>query len=151
MFYPGRLWCFTKYDQAIEGFARPIGPKNASTITELCLYESWFFLDKYFWLLPGLKRLHFKKSRNMEWYKKMTWRARKPTSSVIVDGEIWGPEKLKMYQGDIYNTTFHTDRLSAFLISCQLQSGIDLNSLSTDCTQTEVRIDSPLVSCALPL
>lgn len=106
VFHPGKLGCITKYCQAIEGFAEAIGPENASTITEVCLYESWFLVGKYLSLLPGLKCLHFKKSGNVEWYKKMTWWAQKRASLIIVhDGEVWGPEKWDLYPGECWNTT----------------------------------------------
>ena len=114
VFHPGDFQDPMLHLRALKAFKQAIGPKNASTITEICVYESWVFLEGHLSRLPGLKRLHVKKARNVEWDSKLpqverykgvpSWVRMRPSLAgmlkslvIVYDGVIWGPEDRKKF------------------------------------------------------
>lgn len=101
--YPEHEWDKFKYRREIEHFTDAIGPRNASTITELYLLQGWDLVHRHnLSLLPGLKRLYLEKNGDEVWQKELMTRLAQKHASLIViyDGEAWGPEKWRLYPWD---------------------------------------------------
>ena len=89
------LWSGTSTlcHHAIESFANAVGPDNATTITALSLYDNWYPGNKYLSMLPGLKRLHIRRSGSMEAPKRMAKYARDHAALIVIyDGVILNPK-----------------------------------------------------------
>ena len=100
-FRPGESWYDFTYREVIESFADAIGPTNAGNITDLCFFACWYIFGETLSLLPGLKRLHFVRSWIRDWDRRVTIVAQRLTSLVIIyDGEVWGPEKWRLYPAE---------------------------------------------------
>ena len=97
IYYGGNtfLWSGTSTlcHHAIESFANAVGPDNATTITALSLYDNWYPGNKYLSMLPGLKRLHIRRSGSMEAPKRMAKYARDHAALIVIyDGVILNPK-----------------------------------------------------------
>ena len=83
------------FSGVLKSFAAAIGPTNASTITQLQLYEPFMLPDDE---LPNLKRLYFDEPGITRASDKMTWSAVQHKSlRIIYRGEEWEPDKWRLH------------------------------------------------------
>ena len=86
-----------------QSFAAAIGPTNANTITQLHLYDLFWFDDEYLDELPELKRLHFVESTMKRASNRITSFAIEHKSlTTVYCGEEWGPDKWKLHPPEPY-------------------------------------------------
>ena len=91
-------------DKSVREFANAIGPRNASTITDLHVYPALScHVDDCLMLLPNVKRLHFEKKWEAGEREEMTLLAQSGMSAKVVYGrDVWGPDMWKLYPETSY-------------------------------------------------